>query len=101
MAVKVTGPMASNDSDVVRRWGLSGQGIMLRTEYDIASSVSRGDLEIILPQYRQPADVWAVTTSRLTHSPKVRVCVEFLKKHFESGPYALEMHHTLSKIPVV
>lgn len=98
VAVKVTGPMASNDSDVVMRWGLSGQGILLSTEYYITKAIARGDLEIILPQYRQPADVWAVTTSRLANSPKVRVCVEFLKKHFESGPFALGTHDAVSEI---
>jgi len=88
-SVKVTGPLASNDSDVVRRWGLDGLGIMLRTEYDIADSVRAGELVHVLAQYRQPADVWAVTTARLAQSAKIRVCVEFFREHLAQGPFAL------------
>ena len=39
--------------------------------------------------YRQPADVWAVTTARLSQSAKVRVCVELLKEQLREGPHAL------------
>lgn len=88
-SVKVTGRLSSNDSDAVRRWGLDGLGIMLRTEYDIAPSIAAGELVRVLPQYRQPADVWAVTTARLAQSAKIRVCVEFFREHLAHGPFAL------------
>jgi len=33
----------------------------------------------MLPDWRQDANIWAVYPSRLSHSAKVRVCVEFLQ----------------------
>jgi len=88
--VKVTGRFASNHSDVVRNWGLDGHGIFLLSIWDIASSLKDGSAVRVLPQYKEPADVWAMTSSRSTSSAKVRVCVEFLKLQLTDGPFALE-----------
>jgi LysR family transcriptional activator of dmlA len=87
--VKITGPMASNHSDIVRQWAYHGYGIIMASVWDVASSLASGQLVRILPLYSQPADVWAVTTARSTGSAKVKVCVEFLKEQLTHGPYAL------------
>jgi LysR family transcriptional activator of dmlA len=87
--VKVTGPLSSNHGDIVRQWALAGHGIILRAAWDVAASLRSGELVPVLPEYRQPAEVWAVTTARLASSAKVRVCVEFLQKHLTDGPLAL------------
>ncbi|KDT47000.1 HTH-type transcriptional regulator DmlR domain protein [Escherichia coli 6-175-07_S3_C1] len=36
----------------------------------------------MLPEYYQPANVWAVYVSRLAMSAKVRITVEFLRQYF-------------------
>ena len=36
----------------------------------------------VLPEYYQPANVWAVYVSRLATSAKVRITVEFLRQYF-------------------
>jgi LysR family transcriptional activator of dmlA len=87
--VKVTGPLSSNHGDIVRQWALAGHGIILRAAWDVATSLRSGELVSVLPEYRQPAEVWAVTTARLASSAKVRVCVEFLQKQLTDGPFAL------------
>lgn len=87
--VKVTGPMGSNHSNIVRRWAHEGHGIVMLSIWDIADSLLDGSLVQVLPAYRQPADVWAVTTARSTSSAKVRVCVQFLKEQLTQGPLAL------------
>jgi LysR family transcriptional activator of dmlA len=87
--VKVTGSMASNHSDIVRGWVHDGHGIMLVSVWDVADSLRRGELIRVLPEWHQPANVWAVTTSRSSNSAKVRVCVEFLKRELTTGPLAL------------
>jgi LysR family transcriptional activator of dmlA len=87
--VKVTGPLSSNHGDVVRQWALGAHGIMLRAIWDVAASLISGELVRVLPAYRQPADVWAVTTSRLANSAKVRVCVQYLQEQLTHGNYAL------------
>jgi len=88
-SVKITGPMAANHSDVVREWAREGHGIIMASVWDVAANLKSGDLVHILPAWQQPADVWAVTSSRASESAKVRVCVAFLREQLQSGPLAL------------
>lgn len=89
-SVKVTGPMGSNLSDVVRNWALAGRGIILLSSWDIAARIRDGSVERVLPQYRQSADVYAVTSGRASDSARLRVCLEFLVHHLTTGPHALD-----------
>ena len=86
---KVTGPLSSNHGDIVRQWALGGHGIMLRTVWDVAANLASGELTRVLPAYRQPVDVWAVTTARLANSAKIRVCVQYLQQQLSQGENAL------------
>jgi LysR family transcriptional regulator, transcriptional activator for dmlA len=88
-SVKVTGPVASNHSDIVRQWAEQGFGIVMGSIWDIASSLQNGTLVPVLPAYRQRADVWAVTSARASNSAKIRVCIDFLEQQLTSGPHAL------------
>jgi LysR family transcriptional activator of dmlA len=89
--VKVTGRLSSNDSEIVRRWAIDGQGILLPAAWDVHDDLAAGRLVRILPEWSQPADVWAATTVRLGHSAKVRVCVRFLQEQLDGdGPYRLK-----------
>ncbi|SCK16235.1 transcriptional regulator, LysR family [Variovorax sp. HW608] len=88
--VKVTGRFGSNHSDVVLNWGIDGNGILLLSVWDIAAHLKDGTLVRVLPDYREPADVWAMTSSRSRDSAKVRVCVEFMKRHLSKGKFALD-----------
>ncbi|TWI63060.1 transcriptional regulator, LysR family [Pseudoduganella lurida] len=78
-SVKVGGPLSATNGEVVHQWALDGHGIILRSLWDVAPALSRGDLVRVLPAYEQPADVWAIYPSRLSASAKLRVCVEFLE----------------------
>jgi len=89
-SVKVTGPIASNHSDIVQCWALEGYGVIMASIWDVASSLESGALVRVLPQHLQPADVWAMTSARASSSAKIRVCVEFLKEQLTRGPYALK-----------
>ena len=89
-SVKVAGRMGSNHSDVVRNWTLDGRGITLLAGWDVADELRAGTVVRVLPGYSQPADIWAVTPSRLDNSVKLRACVEFLLKHLRQGPHALD-----------
>lgn len=88
--VKVTGPMASNNSDIVREWANEGLGIIMASMWDVAPSFEEGKLTRLLLAYRQPADVSAVTTVRASQSEKIKVCLEFLSEQLTNGPYALK-----------
>jgi LysR family transcriptional activator of dmlA len=88
--VKVTGRLSSNNAEIVRGWAIDGHGILLPTRWDVHADVLAGQLVPILPEYWQPADIWAASTVRLSHSAKVRVCVRFLQEQLASGPFALQ-----------
>lgn len=88
-SVKVTGTMSSNNNDIIRQWALDGHGIVRLAEWDAVKSLRSGELIHVLPAYRWPADLWAVTTGRLSESVKIRACVNFLREQLAEGPYAL------------
>ena len=77
--VKVAGPLSANNGEIVHQWALDGHGIILRSIWDVGPALAQGRLVRVLPDYAQPADVWAVYSSRLSTSAKVRVCVEFIE----------------------
>lgn len=89
-SVKVTSRFSSNHSDVVKGWSLDGKGICLLSVWDIAQPLLDGRVVRILPAYHEPADIWAMTSTRSAASAKVRVCVDFLKRQLVQGPHALK-----------
>src|SRR5512138_3570144 len=52
--VRVRGSLASNDGEVVRDWAIAGHGLILRSWWDVADVVARGDLVTVLDAYRTP-----------------------------------------------
>ncbi|WP_336220806.1 LysR family transcriptional regulator [Citrobacter amalonaticus] len=81
-AIKVTGALSSNHGEIVHQWCLDGQGIALRSWWDVCDNIASGHLVHVLPEYYQPANIWAVYVSRLATSAKVRITVEFLRHYF-------------------
>lgn len=81
-AIKVTGALSSNHGEIVHQWCLDGQGIALRSWWDVCDNITSGHLVHVLPEYYQPANIWAVYVSRLAASAKVRITVEFLRHYF-------------------
>jgi LysR family transcriptional activator of dmlA len=55
----------------------------------VEGSLKTGELVRVLPDYSQPADVWAVCRTRLSQSAKLKTCVSFLQEQLTNGPYAL------------
>ncbi|MFJ2320887.1 LysR substrate-binding domain-containing protein [Pseudomonas sp. NPDC087817] len=81
-SVRVSGPLSSNNGEIVMQWALDGRGILLRSLWDVKPLLDDGRLVQVLEDYRQSANVWAVYPTRLAHSGKLRACVEFLQAHF-------------------
>lgn len=77
--VRVSGPLATNNGELVHQWGIDGHGIILRSIWDVGPSLADGRLVRVLPAYSQEADVWAIYPTRLGMSANVRVCVQFLE----------------------
>lgn len=84
-SVNIQSDLASNDNEVVLEWAHHGLGIMLATDWFFAASLRSGLLTRVLPQWHEPADVWAVTTTRTAQSAKVRVFVEALRLEMRAG----------------
>lgn len=77
-SAKVSGGLSSNDGEIALGWALDGQGIMLRSEWDIARHVRSGRLRVVLPEYHQTANISAIYPRRHNLSAKVRVFVDHL-----------------------
>ena len=78
----VHGTLSSNHGEIVAHWAKSGHGIAMRSMWDVEPLISTGELVQVLPEYTQTANIWAVYPTRLSHSAKLRVCVEFLAESF-------------------
>ncbi|SFN37633.1 DNA-binding transcriptional regulator, LysR family [Formivibrio citricus] len=85
--VKVHGAMSSNDGEATLQWGLDGQGILMRSEWDAGPYLDSGRLVQILPEWHlPPGDIYAVYPERMNISAKVTSFVEFLDNHFKGLP---------------
>lgn len=80
--VKVTGRLSTNHGEIAVQWAVGGGGVLLRSMWDVQPLLRSGELIQVLPDWTQPANIWAVHPSRLGNSAKVRTCVEFLQQHF-------------------
>ena len=81
VSVQMGGHLSTNNGEIVLLWARHGRGIVLRSMWDAQPHIDAGELVQILPEYSQEANVWAVYPTRLSHSAKLRVCVEFLEKY--------------------
>ena len=77
--VRVSGPLSTNNGELVHQWAIDGHGIILRSIWDVGRSLADGSLVRVLPEYHQQADVWAIYPTRLGMVANVRVCVQFLE----------------------
>jgi LysR family transcriptional activator of dmlA len=82
--IKVTGPLSSNNGEIVVQWAVDGRGIVLRSLWDVAPLLESGQLVQILPDHMQEANVWAVYPSKLGNSAKLRVCVDWLEESLQA-----------------
>jgi LysR family transcriptional activator of dmlA len=77
--VRVSGPLSTNNGELVHQWAIDGHGVILRSIWDVGPSLANGRLLRLLPEYSQAADVWAISPTRLGTAANVRVCVQFLE----------------------
>lgn len=89
-SVRVSGTMGSNHSDIVRNWAIDGKGIVLLASWDVHNQVKSGRLVRLLPDYFEPADMYATTAARINQSPKLQLCLKFLIENLREGQFALK-----------
>ncbi|MFI0473715.1 LysR substrate-binding domain-containing protein [Halomonas sp. HMF6819] len=80
--VNVNGTLSTNSGAIVMQWALENHGIVLRSQWEVKPLIEQGKLVQILPEYDQPANIWAVYQTRLYQSAKMKACIEFLEDYF-------------------
>jgi DNA-binding transcriptional LysR family regulator len=89
--VRIRPTMSSNDGAVVREWALAGQGITIRSEWNIASDLAAGRLKRILPDWELPsADVVAMLGTRHGRSARTTAFVAMLRQSLTPPPWRRE-----------
>jgi DNA-binding transcriptional LysR family regulator len=82
-AVKVRGNLSTNDGEIAVNWALTGLGIVMRAEWDIARYLRSGRLRQVLENWQTPpADIHAFYPQRHQTSARVRAFVDFVAGHF-------------------
>ena len=80
------GNLSTSDGEIAVNWALAGQGIIMRSEWDIARYLRSGRLRLVLEGYQTPpADIHAVYPQRHQVSARVRSFVDFLEAHFSKS----------------
>ena len=88
--VRVEPVMSSNDGAVIRDWALAGQGIVLRSEWNVADDLAAGALRQILPDWRAPdADVVALLGSRHGRSGRTTAFLAMLRQSLTPPPWRM------------
>lgn len=86
-AVRIAPAMSSNDGDVTRQWALTGKGIIMRSEWDVAEHLASGRLVRLLDGWRLPdADIVALIPQRHGVSARVKLFLAFLQARFQPVP---------------
>jgi LysR family transcriptional activator of dmlA len=89
--VRVKGPLSSNSGELVRDWCLAGNGIMLRSLWDIAPQLASGKLVRVLPGYAMPdADIHWLAPHRAQTPKRVRLLIDILAERFRNEPWKLK-----------
>jgi DNA-binding transcriptional LysR family regulator len=79
--IAVSGPLVSNDADVVRRWALAGEGIAYKSWLDVCADVGAGRLRLLLPDCPgQLTPLNMVCPHRKQFSPAIRQLQAFLQE---------------------
>lgn len=86
--VRLAAPVSSNSGDVIHDWALSGLGIMLRSEWDVAEDLRTGRLIHLMPNWAAPdAPVIALLGPKNHRAARVQHFVECLKSILQPAPW--------------
>lgn len=88
-AVRVSGPLHSNNGDLLAAAAVAGVGIAYEPEFILGPDLKAGRLVPILSAYSSPlGPIYAVYPSRRYLSAKVRAFVDFLAERFANASWA-------------
>ena len=79
-SISVNDAISTNNGEVAVDWALAGCGILLRSAWDINQHVTSGKLQRVLPEYNQPASIYAVYPAELRDTQKIKTIVDFFRE---------------------
>jgi len=83
--IQVSGPLFSDDADVVRRWAVEGEGIACKSWLDVSADVMAGRLVVLLPDHPGSASPLSmVCPHRKQISPAVSQLYTWLSSQFSA-----------------
>jgi DNA-binding transcriptional LysR family regulator len=86
--VRIHPTMCSNDGAVVREWAIAGQGIAIRSEWNIAGDLTAHRLKRVLPAWEVPAaDVVAMLGTRFGRSARTTAFLAMLRQSLSPPPW--------------
>ncbi|KAA8718535.1 LysR family transcriptional regulator [Pseudomonas cannabina] len=78
--LRVEPALLSNDGSVARRWAEQGQGIVLRSQWDVSDAIASGSLVRVLADWQlASAPINLLVPVRKHRSARVQVLTEFLE----------------------
>ncbi|OUM08291.1 LysR family transcriptional regulator [Pseudomonas syringae] len=78
--LRVEPALLSNDGSVARRWAEQGQGIVLRSQWDVSEAIARGNLVRVLADWQlASAPINLLVPLRKHRSARVQALMEFLE----------------------
>jgi DNA-binding transcriptional LysR family regulator len=88
VTVRVDPVMSSNDGTVIHDWALAHQGLMIRSEWNVADDIAEGRLQQVLPDWRPPsADIVAMLGPRHGRSARTKVFLDMLRQSLKPLPW--------------
>ena len=86
--IRVSGPLRSNNGEVLRDWAVNGAGIALRPFWDVHAYIQSGRLIHVLPQYAKlDSDVQWIAPYRAHLPERVRLLKEFFVARLLDAPW--------------
>lgn len=80
--VAVSGPMETDDGDVLTNWALDGQGVVLKPVFEVSEHLAAGRLVPVLPDEPPvPIQMACLYTHRKRQDPKTRLFLDFMVEH--------------------
>lgn len=87
--IRPKGDIRSDSSAFLRDLLLSGVGIAMRSQWEVAQELERGDLEIVLKDYKSSDDygIYAVYPCRDFMPAKTQKFIDYLSEIYSGEPY--------------
>ncbi|MBU1175740.1 MAG: LysR family transcriptional regulator [Alphaproteobacteria bacterium] len=79
ISVKISGSRTCNDGEVLHKWAISGGGIILKADWDVAADIVRNRLETALDAYcTEEISLYAVHPAGARTPRRIRRMIDFL-----------------------